>query len=286
MADSPYIVEVTAENFRQVVLEGSFRQPVLVDFWASWCQPCKILLPILTRLANEYGGKFLLAKLNTEEQQQLAAQFGIRSIPTLKLFAQGAPVDEFMGALPEAEIRAFLDRNIPRESDGYIAQAQQMMQAGQDEQALQLLLKARELDPGAARVEIALAQVLTLLERHNEALAILDALPLDAATDPAVQALRSQLEFAAKTAGLPSIEALQQRLAANERDSEARYQLGNQLVATGEYEQALEQFLTLLRLDRQYGEDAARKSMLQLFEMLGDHPLVGSYRGKLARLLY
>ena len=125
MPESPYIVEVTAENYQEVVIQGSLQAPVLVDFWADWCQPCKILLPMLAKLVDEYQGKFILAKINTEQQQELAAQFGIRSIPTVKLFMQGQPVDEFSGALPEEQIRQFLDQHIPRESDKAVAQAQQ-----------------------------------------------------------------------------------------------------------------------------------------------------------------
>jgi len=111
MADSPFIIDVTRENYQQV-METSFKVPVLLDFWAGWCQPCQVLMPVLAKLANDYGGKFLLAKLNTEEEQEIAAQFGIRSIPTVKLFQDGQPVDEFMGALPEQAVRQFLDKHI------------------------------------------------------------------------------------------------------------------------------------------------------------------------------
>jgi putative thioredoxin len=112
MADSPYIVTLTAANFEAVVIDGSFDRPVLVDFWADWCAPCRMLMPILAKLVDEYRGRFILAKLNTEEEQALAAQFGIRSLPTVQLFKDGRPVDQFMGALPEAQVREFLDRHV------------------------------------------------------------------------------------------------------------------------------------------------------------------------------
>ena len=122
MADSPFIIDVTRDNYQQV-MEASFKVPVLMDFWASWCQPCHALMPVLAKLADEYEGKFLLAKLNTEEEQEIAAHFGIRSIPTVKLFHEGQPVDEFLGALPEKAVREFIDRHIGRESDGRLDEA-------------------------------------------------------------------------------------------------------------------------------------------------------------------
>jgi putative thioredoxin len=285
MADSAYIVEVTAQNFRQTVLEASMRVPVLVDFWANWCQPCKALLPILSKLADEYRGKFLLAKVNTEEQKELAAHFGIRSIPSLKLFVGGQPVDEFMGALPENEIRAFLDRHIPRASDALIAQADALFQSGEDDAALQLLQQAEQMDPQSSRVLLALAQTLAGLDRIEEAKSALDRLKREDADNPEVQALRSQFELGATLAAAPAPETLAARLAANDNDSEARHLLAVHLVAAGRYEEALEHLLTLMRKDRAFGDDVARKTLLKVFDLLAGDPLVTQYRRQMARLL-
>ncbi|MGB5336822.1 MAG: thioredoxin domain-containing protein, partial [Woeseiaceae bacterium] len=157
MADSPFIIDVTRDNFQQI-MEASFKVPVLLDFWASWCQPCLALTPVLVKLAEEYDGKFLLAKLNTEEEQDIAAQFGIRSIPNVKLFRGGQPIDEFTGALPEQAIRQFLDAHITRESDTQVIEAREQLAAGNAAGAVLLLNEARAADPDNPRVILALAE--------------------------------------------------------------------------------------------------------------------------------
>ncbi len=285
MAESPYIVEITRENFYDIV-EASHRVPVLIDFWASWCQPCQMLMPILAKLADEYRGKFLLAKLNTEEEQEIAAQFGIRSIPTVKLFSNGQPVDEFLGALPETDIRAFLDRHLPRESDAVVDQARQLLASGQADAAQALLQQAIDQDPANHRATLALAQAMAAQGQSADAEAALDALPLDQQHDPEVTALRSQLYFDGLLAQAPPEAELADRLAADPKDSEARLQFAVHRVLGGDYDAALEQLLTLMRDDRQYGDDAARKTLVRVFELLGDDPRVARYRGRMASLLY
>src|SRR5210317_1052798 len=150
MSDSPFIHDVGVENFQALVLESSFKQPVLVDFWADWCQPCKTVMPLLAKLAEEYNGKFHLARVDTESQQQLAAHFQIKSLPTMKLFVNGQQVDERMGALPEGEIRAFIDQYITSESDEIMAAAQQANLEGRTQDALDLMNQALAKDPDNA----------------------------------------------------------------------------------------------------------------------------------------
>jgi len=286
MSNSPYIIEITENNYQKDVVERSYQVPVLVDFWASWCQPCQMLMPVLANLAEAYGGKFILAKVNTEEQQNLAAQFGIRSIPTVKLFKDGQPVDEFAGALPESEIRAFLDRHIPRESDAQVEQARQLLLQGNAKGALDLLQEAKAGDPDNPNVDIALAQAHAAAGDTDSAMKILERLPLDAQDDAQVKTLKGLLFFENLLASAPAEEELEQRLEENSGDSEARYLLAAHKVVKQDYESALELLLELMRKDRNYGDDAARKAILRVFDLLGEDPLVHKYRSRMMNLLY
>ena len=286
MTESPHIVEVSAADFQQVVLDGSFERPVLVDFWAEWCGPCKMLMPVLAQLADAYAGKFLLAKVNTEENQDLATQFGIRGIPAVKLFRNGQAVDEFTGALPEGEIRAFLDQHIPRESDNLIARAEQLWADGDTAGAVALARQAADQDSDNPRAALALARLQAASGDAAGARQTLDALPANEQLSDEFKALDSQLTFSAIAETAPSRAELERALAADERASEARYQLAARLVLENDYEGALEHLLTLMKTDRKFGDDAARKAMVQIFEILGDHPAVGSYRSRMMNLLY
>ncbi len=286
MADSPFIFDIDESNYQQVVLQGSHQVPVLVDFWASWCQPCQMLMPLLARLVDEYQGRFLLAKLNTEEQQAIAAQFGIRSIPTVKLFKDGAPVDEFMGALPEADIRAFLDRHLPRESDGAVVQAEERLMAGDSDGALELLGRARAADPTNPRVATAIAQVQAASGDPDAAEQTLAELPPDEQQDPEIVRLRGQLFFnrVAASAGPP--EMVRQRLASSPDDSEARYQMAAHQVTANDVEGAVDNLLQLMQRDRKFGDDAARLALLRLFDLLGDDPAITRHRARMFALLH
>jgi putative thioredoxin len=285
MADSPYIIDVTRENYAQV-MEASFEVPVLIDFWASWCQPCQALMPVLAKLAEEYQGKFLLGKLNTEEQQEIAAQFGIRSIPNVKLFRNGQPVDEFMGALPERAVREFLDRHVARESDTSVQQARERLAAGDADAAIALLSAAREADPDNPRVAVALAGAQAAAGDVAAAEATLDGLPANEQVKPEVAALRSHLYFEGRVAGAPATTELEASLAADPDDHEARFQLALRKVVEQDYDVAMELLLELMKKDRGFGDDAGRNTLLKVFELLGDDPRVNQYRRRMASLLY
>ena len=287
MSDSPYIFEINEENYQQIVIEGSQSVPVLVDFWAEWCQPCKMLMPLLARLVNEYQGKFLLAKLNTEEQQAIARQFGIRSIPTVKVFKNGQPVDEFMGALPENQIRAFLDKHIPRESDGLLAQADEISRQGDLDGAAAMIEQARQQDPQSSRVLLAHAAIKSMQGEIEQAQEVMSALPLDVQDSPEAVSLKADLQFQQALQDAPAEHDLESRVSNDGADSEGIYQLAAYKVRKGDYETALELLLKLLQKDRTYGDDAGRKGMLAVFDIMGEsNPLVARYRGRMFNALH
>jgi putative thioredoxin len=287
MANSPYIFDVTADDFAAVVLEGSRSRPVLVDFWAVWCNPCRTLTPVLEKLVDEFQGDLILAKVDTEDQRELAAQFGIRSLPTVRLFKDGQPVDEFMGALPEQDIRAFLDKHIPRASDNLATEAQRLIQQGQVDEAMKLVEAARSSDPDNTRVQIAYARIKATLGEVDEAEATLSALPADEQDKPEVLELRARMLFDKSALAAPAPEALEKVLASDPGNSEARYQLAAHKVMDGDYEAALDLLMTLMRKDRKYGDDAARKGMLKIFDILGGSgELVNRYRARMFNALH
>jgi len=287
MSASPYILDADADSFQSLVIDGSHRVPVLVDFWAEWCGPCRSLAPVLEKLAEEFQGRFLVVKVDTDREQAVAAQFGIRSLPTVKLFKDGAVVDEFMGAQPESQVRAILERHVSRESDDARVEARALVERGEPEQARAVLEKAHAADPGNSRVVPDLANVLIDLGELTAAKALLDALPVNERAEGEVQAALARLSFADAAAESPEADELAQAVDTNPKDCESRYRLAAIQITRGDYEAALDQFLEILRTDRGFRDDAGRKGLLSVFEMLGsDDPLVGRYRSRMSSLLY
>ena len=287
MSNSPYIRNVTAENFQTEVIESSSIQPVLVDFWAEWCNPCQTLIPVLTRMAEEYNGAFILAKVNTDEQGELAAQAGVRSLPTVKLFIDGKVVNEFMGALPEAEVKKFLDPYIQTESDLILEQAMQAYEAGKQQEALDILNTALANDPKNARLKISVAKLLANQNDLDSATALIDSLTEDEKNEPEAKEIQAHIRLANKLKTMGDPNELKQRLESNPDDLDAMLKMSDFLTAAGNHEGAIQLLLKIMQKDRTFNDDAGRKGLIELFEMLGsDNPLVKTYRRKMFTLLH
>ena len=281
-----FSIDVTQDNFATQVIEASHQQPVLVDFWATWCGPCQSLMPVLEKLAESYQGKFLLAKVEIDSQQALASQFGVRSVPTVKLVKNGQIVDEFMGALPESQVRAFLDKHIERESDQRMQQAVAHYQAGETAAALTEMGQILRDDPNNDNNKIIYAKVLIRENHLDEARQWLATLPLETSLKPEVRAMQAQLEFIEIVQHAPDQPTLEKQLNEDPSNTEARYQLSAHAILQGQFAVAFENLLEIVKRDRSYNDDAGRKALLKLFELLGDnHELVSSYRRKLAMAL-
>ncbi len=296
MSDSPYIIEGTKENFADLVAKSQ-ELPVLVDFWADWCGPCKQLTPVLEKLAAEYQGRFLLAKINTESEQELAAHFQIRSIPSIKIIKGGAIVDEFMGVQPEAVIREMLDRHCgdgpPPDGEGQPEEAvdelSQMAMAqfaqGDTDGAIANLTGAVAADPANHSARITLAQLQIAAGEFDDAQASLDAIP-EEARDDRYNSISGMFDFARIIKDAPPPEELEGKLAADAGDTLARYQLSAFQMLGNRPDDACENLLEIVRTDRKFEDDAARNALIKVFNVIGpDHPLTAEYRRKLARLL-
>ena len=287
MTQSPSSIDATAANFDTEVLEKSRQTLVVVDFWAEWCAPCRVLMPLLQSLAEDYQGKFLLVKVNTDKEQTLAAQWGIRSLPTVKLFKDGKVVDEFLGAQPESVIRTLLDQHMPRESDALRNAARTALGNGDTNQALSLLRQALALDPDQLAVKLDLADALLRGGMIDDAQSLLRDIPLQYREEEAVKTLAAKIELARSAQSAPPVSVLCERIAADPDDLSSRRLLGAEYAAHGDYAAALEQFLEIMKRDRRFDDDIGRRGLLNVFKLLGDdHELVQQYRRKMAPLLY
>lgn len=282
-----YSIDVTEENFQTEVIEKSKSVPVLVDFWAEWCQPCQMLKPVLEALAEEYKGKFILAKVNADANQQLAAHFGVRGIPSVKAIYDGKTINEFSGVLPEAEVRKFLDLIIPNESEKLRLDAITVLESGDIDAALALLDKAIASDASNFTAQIDKAEICVNKGDFTEAETLLTKLPLAAREgDTRIDEIETRIDVGKRSQDLPDKDFLLASVEKNPGDLDAKLNLANLYIAEQNFEPALELLFDIIRQDRHFSDDVARKTVLEIFTLMGPQSsTVRDARRKLASLL-
>ncbi len=282
-------VATTTATFATDVLAESGHRPVLVDFWAPWCEPCKQLTPVLEKAVQAAQGKVKLVTMNIDEHPQIAGQLGIRSIPAVIAFQRGQPVDGFMGALPESQVRGFIERlagPLPEEEDLH-AMADAALAAGEPLAALEIFRELREKDSGDLAALAGLIKTSVAIGELEDAQKLLAQAPATAAQDPAIAAARAAVENATQAADLGDIGELERRVAAEPDEPQARFELAIALNAQGRRDEAADALLTIIKRDRDWNDAAARKQLLQFFEAWGnmDAATVAARR-KLSTLLF
>ena len=286
MTATAYVFDASLPQFEQEVILKSKDVPILVDFWATWCGPCKTLGPILEKLADEFAGGFLLAKVDVDNEQQLAGYFQIRSVPTVMLLKGGQIVDGFPGALTEGQLREFLKHHgIEAKAVEAPVEDNAPVIVDPHEEVLRLR-HALQAEPNRDELKLDLALALLKTGAATEAEKLLDALPANLATDDRSVRARARLGFAALLKDAPPREPLLAAIAADENDLRARHLLGVRMIVEGDSEGGLKQFLEMLRRDRNYGDGLAKKSLIDAFRIIEDEDLVGAYRRKMASLLF
>ena len=281
-----HVFTVEQQHFETEVLQASMSTPVLVDFWAEWCEPCKTLGPMLEKLAAEYNGAFRLGKVDVEAQPELAGMFGIRSIPTVMLVKNGEVLDGFAGALPEGQLREFLSRHLqPLAAE---PEPEVVDETAQEtpEQAINRLKQSIAAEPDKAELKLELAMALMGAGQVDEAETELVALPTNLAIDARAQRLRSQLDLTRALADAPSVAELQQRIAVDADDWAAHDLLGVRLLLGDDPATGLDEFLVILKGDREWNDNQAKKRLLAAFTSLDDAELVSRYRRKMASMLF
>jgi putative thioredoxin len=290
-AEAEAVKDGDTRSFMQDVIQASRSQPVIVDFWAPWCGPCKQLGPILERVVKNAGGKVRLVKINIDENPELAQQLRIQSIPMVYAFSQGQPVDGFAGALPESQIKAFVERLAgplgPAPEEVAVEQAKALREAGQLDRAAKVYERTLDAEPGNPEALAGLARARIASGRLAAARELLEQVPKEHANHVDVDGARAALSLAEEAGALPDPKALGARIEADENDHAARLDLATALFLRGQVEPAIDHLLTIIRKDREWQQQAARKQLVKLFEALGPkHPATVSGRRRLSAVLF
>jgi putative thioredoxin len=287
MTDDDWIFDADEATFEKRVIERSHTAPVVVDFWAEWCGPCRYLGPILEDAVEDFEGKVLMAKVDTDRNLNLAQRYRIQTIPNVKAIFRGKVVDEFVGALPEPAIRAFLQRLIPTKADELTDQGAALERDQRWDDALRAYREALGQDPKHPLAGAGELRALVQLGRWDEARAAYDRLPGPLQVQDDVIALKARMDLAAASGAGPSIADLEAAVTRHPGDLDTRLQLAARYAAEQRYREALDAYVAILQKDRRFKDDAARKMMIQIFEVIGMRsPLAEEYREKLARLIY
>jgi putative thioredoxin len=281
------MIDTTLERFKADVIDASMQTPVVLDFWAPWCGPCKTLGPMLEKLEQQYGGRFRLVKVDTDAQPDLAQHFRIRSIPTVFGFVGGQPVDQFQGALPESQLREFIDRLLPNPGDIEVEQAMQAFERGDTAAATEHLRKALAGDPGNDGARLMYAQILLQEDDPGAAQAQLAQVSAEARNDPQVQELLERVQRRLAEGQQPPPVELVTRVAEDGNDLQARLELARHYMEQKAWAPALEQLLEIVRRDRGFGDDVGRKTMIEIFGLASAQPeLVSEWRRRLSSVLF
>jgi putative thioredoxin len=288
MSESPFIIKASMGNFADLI-EISHQKPVVIDFWASWCAPCRTVKPLLEKLAIEYAGGFILALVNSDEEQALAQQYGVKSLPTIMVMKNGVPVQTVMGAQPEPALRAMIDPHLPpRASDNLRLQAKETLAQGNAEGAIELLKQAAEAEPENYKIHLDLVSIFVQQGQYVPAKELFHALGQEAKESKEGKPLGQLLNFVSIIADAPSPEVLAQQLSNNPQDALSLYQLASFAVLDRQFKDAIEMYLQLFKQDRNFGDGAAKSCLLTLFEMLNatQPDLVKLGRRQLQTLLF
>jgi len=287
MAEAGIISDVGEAQFDELVIAASHRRPVIVDFWAPWCAPCRVVGPVLERVVTSLGERAALAKVNVDENRRLAATWRIQSIPAVKVFKDGKVVKEFVGALPEGEIRRELASVLPSQTDEEVAQGDRLAGQGNWQSAEAKYREALEAEPDHKRALLGLAEAALRRGDAAEAKAFVDRVSPDRAISADIEVLQARIWLAGQCKDSGLLEACRQRLADNPEDLAARFDLGCCLAHEGSYREALEELLAVVRADKNYQDGAAREAMVRVFTIIGQSSeLARGYRSQLSRELY
>jgi putative thioredoxin len=281
-----HIVDIDINNAQAMLIEESLKRLVVVDFWADWCEPCKNLMPVLEKLANEYDGQFLLAKVNADTENMIASQFGVRSLPTVMLIKDGQPIDGFTGAQPESAVREILDKHLPKPWDLQLQEALSMIESEQYAAAVTVLADAYQSSGQRADIAFCYARALIECRRLEEAQSVVDSVKL-ADQDNDYKQVLAQLELAQQAGKAPEIEALETQLASKPGDLNLALQLASQYATHDYYKEALELLFPLVASDLNALDGELKRAFMDVLAQLekGD-PLGALYQRKLYTLLY